>query len=46
MSEPKARPIRVFLTDDHPVVRDGLRGYLEGRPGIEVVGEAPPASSC
>jgi len=30
----------VFLADDHPVVRQGLRTFLESRPGIEVVGEA------
>jgi DNA-binding NarL/FixJ family response regulator len=33
-------PVRVLIADDHPVVRDGLRGMLEGRDGIEVVGEA------
>jgi DNA-binding NarL/FixJ family response regulator len=33
-------PIRVFLADDHPVVRQGLRTFLESRDGIEVVGEA------
>ncbi|GIF71755.1 response regulator transcription factor [Asanoa siamensis] len=32
--------IRVVLVDDHPVVRDGLRGMLADEPGIEVVGEA------
>ena len=30
----------MVLADDHPVVRDGLRGMLTGVPGIEVVGEA------
>jgi NarL family two-component system response regulator LiaR len=30
----------VFLADDHPVVRQGLRTFLESRNGIEVVGEA------
>jgi DNA-binding NarL/FixJ family response regulator len=34
-----ATAIRVLLVDDHPVVRDGLRGYLARCPGIEVVGE-------
>ncbi|GAA0303043.1 response regulator transcription factor [Kineococcus aurantiacus] len=32
--------IRVFLLDDHAVVRAGLRAVLESDPGIEVVGEA------
>lgn len=32
--------IRVLLADDHPVVREGLRGMLAAEPGIEVVGEA------
>lgn len=32
--------MRVVLADDHPVVRDGLRGMLAAVPGVEVVGEA------
>ncbi len=32
--------VRVFLLDDHEVVRHGLRGLLEGAGGIEVVGDA------
>jgi len=32
--------IRVFVVDDHPVVREGLRAMLNGDPRIEVVGEA------
>jgi len=35
-----AASVRVLLVDDHPVVRDGLRGVLDAEPGIEVVGEA------
>jgi DNA-binding NarL/FixJ family response regulator len=33
-------PIRVLLADDHPVVREGLRGMLASEPDIEVVGDA------
>lgn len=33
-------PIRVYLVDDHPVVRDGFRRLLENSDDIEVVGEA------
>jgi DNA-binding NarL/FixJ family response regulator len=32
--------IRVLITDDHQVVRRGLRGFLELDPDLEVVGEA------
>ena len=32
--------IRLLIVDDHPVVRDGLRGMFAGDPGFEVVGEA------
>src|SRR5215211_9025342 len=35
-----SRPIRVLIVDDHGVVREGLRAYLELEPDIEVVGEA------
>jgi DNA-binding NarL/FixJ family response regulator len=33
-------PIRVFLVDDHAVVRQGVRTFLELQPDLEVVGEA------
>lgn len=32
--------IRVLLADDHAVVREGLRTFLELQDGLEVVGEA------
>jgi two-component system, NarL family, response regulator LiaR len=35
-----AMTIRVLITDDHKVVRRGLRGFLELDPGLEIVGEA------
>jgi DNA-binding NarL/FixJ family response regulator len=36
---PADRPIRVVVSDDHPVVRQGLRSFLEAQ-GFDVVGEA------
>jgi DNA-binding NarL/FixJ family response regulator len=33
--------ISLLIVDDHPVVRDGLRGIFESVPGFTVLGEAP-----
>ena len=33
-------PIRVFVVDDHEVVRLGMRAFLGATPGVEPVGEA------
>ena len=32
--------IRLLIVDDHPIVRDGLRGVFDGEEGFEVAGEA------
>lgn len=40
-----ARSIRVFLVDDHEVVRAGIKAVLEMDPGTEVVGEAASAAA-
>ena len=39
-------PIRVFLVDDHSVVREGYRRLLEDSAGISVVGEAADAAGA
>jgi DNA-binding NarL/FixJ family response regulator len=33
-------PIKVFLADDHAIVREGLAGVLEAQPDVRVVGTA------
>jgi DNA-binding NarL/FixJ family response regulator len=38
--------IRVFLLDDHEIVRRGVRDLLESSPDIEVVGEAGTAEQA
>ena len=35
-----SEPIRVVIADDHAVLREGLRSFLELQPGIEIVGDA------
>lgn len=38
--------IKVFLADDHRVMRDGLRMLLESRSDMEVVGDAADGRRC
>src|ERR1041385_1764567 len=39
-------PIKVFLLDDHEIVRRGVRELLETEPDITVIGEAGTAESA
>lgn len=39
-------PVKVFLLDDHEIVRRGVRELLEAGGGIEVVGEASTAAEA
>ncbi|WP_432485240.1 response regulator [Kineococcus esterisolvens] len=38
--------IRVLIVDDHPIVRDGLRGVISASSDLEVVGEAADGPSA
>jgi DNA-binding NarL/FixJ family response regulator len=38
--------IRLLIVDDHPIVRDGLRGVFAAEPDLEVVGEAPDGAEA
>jgi len=35
-----AAPIRVLIVDDHPLLREGVAGALEGQPDMTVAGQA------
>jgi NarL family two-component system response regulator LiaR len=35
-----SNPIRILITDDHAIVREGQRALIDVEPGMEVVGEA------
>jgi DNA-binding NarL/FixJ family response regulator len=39
-------PVRVLVVDDHPVVRQGLRTFLDLQDDITVVGEAADGAGC
>jgi len=41
-----AEPIRVLVVDDHPVVRQGIRTFLDLQDDLTVVGEAEDGASC
>jgi two-component system, NarL family, response regulator LiaR len=42
----KSRRTRVLIVDDHAVVRQGLRTFLEMQPDLEIVGEAGDGSAA
>jgi two-component system, NarL family, response regulator DevR len=41
-----SEPVKVFLLDDHEIVRRGVRDMLESEGDIKVIGEAGTASSA
>jgi two-component system response regulator DevR len=44
--QPDSSPVRVFLVDDHEIVRRGVAEVLEDDPGITVAGEAGSAAEA
>jgi DNA-binding NarL/FixJ family response regulator len=37
---PDTSPIRILVVDDHPVVRQGVAGLVDGQPDMSIVGQA------
>ncbi len=46
IAAPEGSRLRVFLLDDHEVVRQGLRALIDSEPDLEVVGEAGTAAEA
>lgn len=42
----KPDSVRIFLVDDHPLVREWLAQLLRGEPGFEVIGQAEDATGA
>ena len=38
--------VRVFIVDDHPIVREGLTQLINREPDLEVCGEASDAATA
>ena len=45
-SSRRANPIRVFVVDDHPSVREGTSRLLKSEPGITVTGGSESVEDC
>jgi len=41
----RSTAIRIFIADDHPIVRQGLRRIVEAGPGLAIAGEAGNAAA-
>jgi len=46
MKKKNLHKVKVFLIDDHPIVREGLRFYLDNQGSVLVVGEASDAQEA
>lgn len=45
-SETGARKSRVFIVDDHPLVREGLSNLINGQPDLMICGEAKDSAGA
>ncbi len=45
-SQIESNPVRVFIVDDHPMLREGTQSSFERAPGIQVVGTADNGASA
>lgn len=45
-SSRRANPIRVFVVDDHPSIREGTSRLLKSEPGITVIGGVGSVEDC
>jgi DNA-binding NarL/FixJ family response regulator len=45
-AQPRPAARRIFIVDDHPMMRDGLRQLIGNEPGLEVCGEADDAPAA
>ena len=46
MSTNTARPARILVVDDHPIVRLGIRQMIDAEPGLTICGEAESAETA
>lgn len=46
MAQKKSKKIKIFLVDDHPIIRQGIRQVVEREDDFNVVGEAANASDA
>ena len=39
-------PKKILIVDDHPMMREGIRGMIKGEPDLEICGEAENANQA
>ena len=46
MTAEPARPVRILVVDDHPIVRLGIRQMIAAEPDLTICGEAESAAAA